>query len=613
MSAGHTFELWAPAVDQVTLLLGGDDGDDGAHELPMEADGRGWHSITASEREAPPGTRYRFRLGEGDDAPVRADPASRWQPDGVHGPSAVVDPAFDWHDGGWVNPPLEGYVILELHVGTFSAEGTFDGAIPHLAALAELGITAVELMPIAEFPGGRNWGYDGVFPSAAQSTYGGPDGLRRFVDAAHRHGLAVILDVVDNHLGPEGNHLADFGPYFTSTYATPWGEALNFDGPGSDDVRRYFIDSARYWVGECHVDGLRLDAIHAIVDASAHPFVRQLAEAVHALAEREHRTIHVIAESAANDARVVSPGADLGLDCDAQWADDFHHALHVALTGEHTGYYADFREGPSDVGVALLRPFVYDGSRYSEHRGMHFGSATEGIPGARFVVFGQNHDQIGNRPSGDRLITQAGFEAAKLAAGVVLAAPYVPLLFQGEDYGERAPFPYFISHTDADLVAAVRAGRAREFAFAHVAPPDPQAESTFRSAILDRDHARTPEGAAMRAWYRRLLRLRREHPALRPSPHGPHRDRSSIRVQLLHDDVLILERGHSDDCIVAVFHFGSERIRAQVALPARSWAVVADSATGEYGGPDPERRTPIAGGSEELELAPTSALWLAAT
>ena len=609
MTESHTFELWAPAVDHVTLILGVDAD---ARALPMEAQGRGTYTLTVPAKAAPSGTRYRFRLGDTADAPLRADPASRWQPDGVHGPSAVVDRAFDWHDDGWSNPPLDQYVILELHVGTFSDAGTFDGAIPHLAALAELGLTAVEIMPIAEFPGGRNWGYDGVFPSAAQSTYGGPDGLRRFVDAAHQRGIAVILDVVYNHLGPEGNHLSDFGPYFTNTYVTPWGDALNFDGAGSDDVRRFFVESALHWIGDCHVDALRLDAVHAIVDSSARPFVRQLAEAVHQLAEREHRTVHVIAESAANDSRVVTPGADRGLDCDAQWADDFHHALHVALTGERTGYYADFVEGPRDMGVALSRPFVYDGSRYSDHRGMHFGSSTEGIPGTRFVVFDQNHDQIGNRPTGGRLITQAGFEAAKLAAGVVLAAPYVPLLFQGEEYGEPRPFPYFVSHTDPDLVEAVRAGRSRELVSADVTPPDPQAESTFLSAVLDRTHTKTPEGAAMHTWFRRLLQLRREHPALHPPDRSLPRDRSSIRVQLL-DDVLILERAQAGDRLVAVFHFGVDAIRTSNVLPGGRWSVLADSATKEHGGPRPERSVSIGGGSEDLDLAPMSALWLMPT
>jgi maltooligosyltrehalose trehalohydrolase len=615
VTGSHTFDLWAPAVDHVTLMLG--DGED-VRALPMETNERGRHTLTVPAADAPAGTHYRFRLGNAADAPLRADPASRWQPQGVHGPSAVVERAFGWHDHGWSNPPIADYVILELHVGTFSAAGTFDGAIQHLAALAELGVTAVEIMPIAEFPGGRNWGYDGVFPSAAQSTYGGPDGLRRFVDAAHQHGIAVILDVVDNHLGPEGNHLADFGPYFTSTYATPWGEGLNFDGADSDDVRRFFIDSALYWIEDCHVDALRLDAIHAIVDSSAHPFVRQLAQAVHAFGDREHRVVHVIAESAANDARVVTPAAALGLGCDAQWADDFHHALHVALTGEQTGYYADFT-GRNDVAFALLRPFVFDGRRYSTHRRMHFGSATDDIPATQFVVFDQNHDQIGNRPAGDRLITQAGFEAAKLAAAAVLAAPYIPLLFQGEEYGERAPFPYFTSHTDAVLVDAVRRGRAREFAFADFTPPDPQAESTFRSAVLDRSHAETPEGAAMLAWYRRLLGLRRTRPALRPLDHSavsarnPLESRASYRVHGV-DEVLILERNHAGDRFVGLLHFGSAPTRMPGLVPEGNWQVIADSASVEFGGPDPERASSIDGGRRiEIEMAPTSALWLAAT
>ncbi|MCU1459281.1 MAG: treZ [Actinomycetia bacterium] len=605
MSASRTFEVWAPHADEVTLVLG----PDGARELPMEARDDGTYSVTVAAADAPVGTRYRYRLGTGDDARLRADPASRWQPEGVHGPSAVMDETFEWHDDGWVNPPLDEYVILELHVGTFSDAGTFDGAIPHLTALAELGITAVEIMPIAEFPGGRNWGYDGVFPSAAQSTYGGPDGLRRLVDAAHATGLAVILDVVYNHLGPEGNHLADFGPYFTSTYATPWGDALNFDGADSDHVRRYFVDSALSWIGDCHIDALRLDAIHAIVDSSARPFVLQLTEAVHELAERRHRTVHLIAESAANDVRVVTPATELGLGNDAQWADDFHHSLHVALTGERTGYYADFTD--SDIGLALLQPFVYDGRRYSPHRRMHFGSSAAELPASRFVVFDQNHDHIGNRPAGDRLISQAGFEAAKLAAATLLASPYVPLLFQGQEYGERAPFPYFISHTDPSLVEAVRQGRAREFTFADVSPPDPQAESTFRSAVLDRHHAETPEGAAMLAWYRRLLQLRRDLPAL-AAVRDPFASQTSYRVDRV-DDAVILERHHAGDRFVALLHFGPVAATLTGLLPEGSWRVLADSASVEFNGPDAARGPSIDGGKQaEIVMAPMSALWLRA-
>ena len=351
-----SFRVWAPRCERVAVLLG--DGPSGDREVAMERDERGYHTVTVAG--APTGSRYRYVL---DGGAVRGDPASRSQPDGPDGPSEVVDHRYPWRDGDFHPPALAELVLYELHVGTFTEAGTFDAVMPELRALHALGVTAIELMPVAQFPGGRNWGYDGVAPFAAQASYGGPDGLRRLVDEAHRAGIAIVLDVVHNHLGPEGNHLADFGPYFTDRYRTPWGDAPNFDGAGSDEVREFFVESARWWTSGCHVDGLRLDAVHAIVDASATPFVGELTDAVHDVAASDRRPRLVIAESAANDARLVHERAAGGLGVDAVWSDDFHHALHAALTGERSGYYADYDRArrPRDrvrAGLGLRRSLL---------------------------------------------------------------------------------------------------------------------------------------------------------------------------------------------------------------------------------------------------------------
>jgi len=371
------FCTWAPATSRVEVVISGPD----ARRVPMVRDDAGYYVARVQGLAA--GARYRFSLDGDERSGPLPDPASRWQPDDVHGDSAVIDPAFAWSDVEWIGLPLADYVIYELHVGTFTPTGTFDAVIERLDALRDLGITAIELMPVAEFPGGRNWGYDGVFPYAAESAYGGPDGLRRLVDAAHRSGLAVVLDVVYNHLGPEGNVLPAFGPYFTERYRTPWGDALNFDGSGSDEVRRFFVENALSWIGDFRIDALRLDAVHAIADPSAYPFVEELIDAVHRFAERRGRLVHVIAESAANDARLITPKEHGGIGCDAQWNDDFHHSLHALLTGERHDYYVDYG-APSDLATAFRDGFVY-ANRYSSFRDRRHGRpAGARVPGQRF-------------------------------------------------------------------------------------------------------------------------------------------------------------------------------------------------------------------------------------
>ncbi len=434
-----------------------------------------------------------------------------------------------------------------------------------------LGVTAIELMPVAQFPGGRNWGYDGVAPFAAQASYGGPDGLRRLVDEAHRAGIAIVLDVVHNHLGPEGNHLADFGPYFTDRYRTPWGDAPNFDGAGSDEVREFFVESARWWTSGCHVDGLRLDAVHAIVDASATPFVGELTDAVHDVAASDRHPRLVIAESATNDARLVRERAAGGLGVDAVWSDDFHHALHAALTGERSGYYADY-DRLEDLATAFERGWVYD-NRYSAFRGHRFGSDPTGLPPTRFVVCAQNHDQVGNRARGERLEALTGPGGPEVAAAAVLLAPFVPLLFMGEEYGDPAPFPYFVSHTDPDLVRAVREGRAAEFAdLVGADSPDPQDPATFASAVLRRSLAGTGHHARRLHWYRALLEVRAARGV-------PPEDLRSIRADV-QGAAVVVQRGRDTPELVLVLHFGAGP--GTVALGDPDLRVLLDSGATEF-------------------------------
>jgi maltooligosyltrehalose trehalohydrolase len=571
-----TFEVWAPHAERVRVRIIDVSDPEHAHVYtrtlePLE---RGYHS--ARLPGVPAGTQYAFRLDD-DDAWL-PDPASASQPQGVHEFSEVVDhDAFAWSDDAWHGVPLRDYVIYELHVGTFTPEGTFDAVIPRLEQLAADGITAIELLPVAQFPGGRNWGYDGVDLFATQSTYGGPEGLRRLVDAAHARGIAVVLDVVYNHLGPEGNYLGKFGPYHSSLHHTPWGEAMNVDGAGSDEVRRFFIENAQQWVRDFHIDALRLDAIHGIVDTSASPFLAELAEAVEEVAEAANRRAWLIAESDLNDPRTITPREAGGTGLHSQWTDDFHHALHVAVTGERDGYYADY-DGLPHLARSMREAFVYAGE-YSVGRGRRHGASVAGMPGERFVVYAQNHDQVGNRLAGDRLAATLDLDRRKLTAATVLLSPFVPMLFMGEEYGEQRPFPYFVSHTDPELVEAVRAGRAREFALEGVAP-DPQAEQTFASAVLDWESREEGERRQLLDFHRELLRLRRESAALtrlRPA---------EVSVRLLDDArLLLLERSAGDERVLVALRFGSASVELGKVLPdAGQWHRLLDSDDPRFGG-----------------------------
>ncbi|HEY1016972.1 MAG TPA: malto-oligosyltrehalose trehalohydrolase, partial [Herpetosiphonaceae bacterium] len=493
---------------------------------------------------------------------------------------------FAWGDGAWRGLPLDEYIIYELHVGTFTAEGTFDAIIPRLDSLRELGVTAIELMPVAQFPGERNWGYDGAYPYAVQESYGGIGGLKRLVDACHARGLAVILDVVYNHLGPEGNYASLYGPYFTPRYATPWGSAINFDGAGSDEVRAFFLGNALRWIEEFHIDALRLDAVHAILDWSARPFLQELGDEVRALAERLGRNVYLIAESDLNDPRVVRPAESGGYGMDAQWSDDFHHALHTLLTGEGGGYYADFLPDPAAPSLAPLarawrEGFVY-GGEYSPGRQRRHGLPSRDVPAAKLVICAQNHDQIGNRMLGERLGALVSFEQQKLAAAMVLLSPFIPLLFMGEEYGETAPFLYFISHGDPDLVAAVRAGRREEFAaFAWQGePPDPAAPATFQASKLNHDLCQQEPHRTLRAWYRELIRLRTSHPALRLLS-KEQMDVWGFETQR----ALLVQRRAGAARIALCCNFGAAETALSLPLERGPWRLLLNSAAAAWRGP----------------------------
>jgi maltooligosyltrehalose trehalohydrolase len=480
--------VWAPDADAVAVRVAR------RGDTPLAPEGLG---VWAGEVPAGPGDDYWIVL----DGRRLPDPATRWQPRGLRGPSRVLDAsALPWTDAGFAPPALAGLVVYELHVGTFTADGTFDAAAAHFERLAQLGVTAVEVMPIADFPGDRGWGYDGVYLSAAHRAYGGPEGFARFVDAAHAAGLAVILDVVYNHVGASGvKALEAFGPYLTDRYETFWGKAVNYDDAGSDAVREWVCQSAEFWVRDLHVDGLRLDAVHAIFDQRPEHIVAELARRVHAA----RPGALVIAESGLNDPRVMRAPERGGWGCDAAWADDFHHALRALLTDEREGYYAEFGR-VADLAKAMLRPHVHDGG-WSAFRGRSYGAPAADLPREAFVVFDQDHDQVGNRAFGDRLPAPA----RPLAAFCTLLSGFVPMLFMGEEHGEPAPFQFFSDHIDKRIADATRAGRRREFAafaqFAGEEVPDPQDPATFERSKLTWD-----EDAGLRALYAELLRVRRD-------------------------------------------------------------------------------------------------------
>lgn len=506
-----SFRVWAPDAKTVSVVVAGRDGRDDVHEMSRHAGG--WWATDVPTAEH--GTDYAFRLdGSHEELP---DPRSAWQPCGVHGRSRVLDHGrFEWADGLYRGLVLTGSVFYELHVGTFTPEGTFDAAIGKLDHLVALGVDAVELLPCAAFPGEHGWGYDGVDLYAVHEPYGGPDGLKRFVDAAHARGIGVVMDVVYNHLGPDGNYLSRFGPYFTGIHHTPWGDAVNLDAPGSDEVRAFLVDNARMWLRDYHCDGLRLDAVHALVDERAVHLLEELAVAAEGTAALERRPLFLIAESDRNNPRVVLRREAGGYGLDAQWCDDVHHAIWATLSGEQQGYYGDFGSLPT-LAKALTSVFVHDGT-YSSFRGRSHGRPVPpDIATYRFVTYLQNHDQVGNRMVGDRASQVLPDGLLRVGAALVLTSPYTPMLFMGEEWGARTPWQFFSDHESPELAAAVVQGRREEFA-AHgwgaERVPDPQSLQTMEASRLDWSEPTREPHASLLEWHRRLLALRRTLPEL---------------------------------------------------------------------------------------------------
>ena len=576
--------LWAPKVDYAEIyyvdknkseqLIGG--------ELGL------WTLTTDSLK---PGDLYFFKL----DGKVQfPDPASLSQPDGVHGASqAINNREFNWTDEKWKNFALKDYIFYELHVGTFTSEGTFAAIEEKLDYLIDLGITAIEIMPVSQFSGERNWGYDGVFPFSVQNSYGGAKGLQQLVNTCHNKGLAVVLDVVFNHIGPEGNHLENFGHYFTDKYHTPWGNAINFDDAWCDHVRNFFIENTLMWFRDFHIDGLRMDAVHAIKDFSPLHILQEIKLYVDELIHETGRNHYLIAELDLNDTRYINAISKGGFGLDAQWIDEFHHALRVSSGQPKTGYYSDF-----DSIVSLAKSYedayVYDGA-YSDHRKKKFGVKAAENPGQQFVVFSQNHDHVGNRMLGERTSELVSFEMQKLLAGAVLVSPYLPMLFMGEEYGETNPFQYFVSHTDPELADAVRKGRKKEFEAFHMEgeAPDPMSEGTFEKSKLQWQLTEQEPHKTMLSFYKKLITIRKEQAALHVL------NRKDVSVESLADqEVIILQRQHKIQHTICLMNFSKQPQQVKVPVYAPVWHKLMASSDLKWKGPGDLPRTI----SEEISL-----------
>lgn len=546
------------------------------------------------------GANYSFIL---DGKKHRPDPASRYQPDGVHGPSRLGSSSpFSWHDETWKGIPKSDLVIYEMHIGTFSESGTFESTIEYLGYLRGLGVTAIEIMPVAQFPGQRNWGYDGVDLFAPQNSYGGPTGLKKLVDACHQNQLSVILDVVYNHVGPEGNYLSDFGPYFSFKYKTPWGPAVNYDESGSDEVRKFVVQNACYWIEEFHIDGLRLDAVDKIFDSSPKNILSEIKESVRSVAETLGRDVHVIAESDFNDPKILRPQETGGYSVDAQWSDDFHHSVHSFLTGERFGYYSDFGN-LEDIKKSLSDGFVYDG-KYSKFREKTFGAPTDGLDGLKFVYFIQNHDQVGNRPDGSRLSSLLGFEKLKLAVALLIFSQSIPLLFMGEEYGEKAPFHYFVSHSEKELVKAVREGRRKEHQ--HFAMKrefvDPQSEAAFLTSKLNQASRTKGTQKLIFDYYTDIIHLRKSLDVLR------NFRRESQQIILLEEkSTIIMNRSFASEEAKCVFVLGNKPIEIEALIPADKFKKIFDSSAYRYNSKSKAVPKKSEGWCDQMNLQPFSA------
>lgn len=562
--SGH-FCVWCPHAEKVEVILK----DRGA--FPLEKDHFGYW-----ETEIPVSSPalYKFKVNSKE----FPDPASRFQPDGVHSWSQLAGRDFRWEDEGWEGLSTSQMIIYELHVGCFSKEGTFDGIREKLDHLLELGVNTLELMPIAQFAGTRNWGYDGVYPFAVQNSYGSRESLKHLIDECHRKGIAVLLDVVYNHTGPEGNYLSFFAPYFTEKYSTPWGKALNFDDEYSDGVRNYFIQNALMWLEEFHFDGLRLDAVHEIIDRGAHHFLQELSEAVDELENRTGRTYVLIAESDLNDTRIVNSYEKGGFGLEAQWVDDFHHSLHTYLTGENNGYYSDYGK-LENIKKTLQQAFVYDGD-YSTFRKKTVGNSPEGCYPHNFLVSIQNHDQIGNRLLGERLGHLISFEALKLSAGILLISPYVPMLFMGEEFAEKNPFQYFVSHTDPELIRAVEEGRKKEFEYfieeKAVGFPEPQSVETFERSKIGWDFKKDPSQNSLFEYYRYLIRLRKK------GKFSAFTNKSKL-VEIKQDNLICISGKEEGKQLLALANFGSGAVKATLP-PVKKSNLLFCSSDKQWGG-----------------------------
>lgn len=594
-SAGQAeIVLWAPEVQKAEVVLSGRN-----EIISLTRQELGYW--TATTEKIKPGDLYKFRLnGEKE----LSDPVSLSLPEGVHGPSKAVKTAdFVWSDGNWYNHPLDEYILYEIHTGTFTSEGTFASIEEKLDYLKELGITAIELMPVAQFPGERNWGYDGVAPFAVQNSYGGPEGLQHLVNACHRKNIAVILDVVYNHLGPEGNYLPEFGPYFTSKYNTPWGNAVNFDDEYSYGVRQYFIENALMWFRDFHIDALRLDAVHAIKDFSPTHILREIRMELDKLMSETGRKHYLIVELDLNDNRFINPLEKGGYGMDAQWIDEFHHALRVTAGEEQTGYYSDFH-GITHLAKAYQDAYVYDG-QFSEHRKKFFGIKADENPASQFIVFSQNHDQVGNRMCGERINRLLSFEMKKLVAASVLLSPYLPMLFMGEEWVEPNPFLYFVSHTDPQLAESVRKGRKEEFADFHGQgeAPDPVSEKTFQQSKLQWHLPGQKPHSTVLNYYKKLISLRKTHPVLKNSGRKEMRVSSDQTTE-----TLVLQRWYENNMVVCLMNFSEKEQQIMIPEIKETWTKIIHSADTEWHGSNDFPDTYTAG--ETITLQPESVLVL---
>ncbi len=564
-----SFIVWSPFSKSIELYLSED------KKIPMKKDSEGYWKV--SVKDIKPGTNYFYLLN----GSKRGDPASNFQPEGITGPSQIVDhSSFEWTDLEFNPVNLKEYIIYEFHTGTFTKEGTFRAAVNKLDYLNELGITAIEIMPVAQFPGERNWGYDGVFPFAPQNTYGGPDGLKTLVNEAHRKGFSVILDVVYNHLGPEGNYLHEFGPYFTDKYKSLWGNSVNFDQAYSDHVRNYFIYNALYWLSEYHIDALRIDAVHAINDLSAYPFLAELSAEVSKYSEKSRQPHYLIAESDLNDVKVLRPLDDYGFGCDAQWSDDFHHSIHTLLTRESDGYYSDFGS-TEDLAKAVKNNFVYAG-RYSAFRKKKHGNSPSEYSYDRFVHFIQNHDQVGNRAFGERLSELVPFEGLKLGAAVLILSPSLPMFFMGEEYGENNPFLYFVSFLNEDLNKAVKKGRSEEFSDFNWEGeiPDPHSVKTFNDSKLDWDKIKANNHKSLLDFYKDLIRKRKTIPSL-----TNYDKRDTLTESFEQLKIVTMERNKNSSKVFGLMSFNDKKLTTEFRLPSGVWKKILDSSEKMWNGP----------------------------